>query len=294
MKILLIGSQGQVGQELLTTLPALGALTAWSRADLDLTAGAAIAPQVVAQQPDVIVNAAAYTAVDRAETERDLAFAINGAAPGYLAQAAQECGAMLIHLSTDYVFDGQKNRPYQPTDEPRPLGVYGQSKLAGEVAVRAGCDRHAILRTAWVYGARGHGNFVKTMLRLGAERDTLNVVYDQVGTPTWSADIAQAITALIPKLEATTFGTYHCTNSGVISWYDFAVAIFEEAAHLGHALKLTTVNPITSDQYPTPTERPAYSVLAGEKLAALLGHPAPYWRTSLRKMLADLLNNPQS
>lgn len=287
MKILLIGSQGQVGQELCKTLPVLGEVLAWDRRHLDLTALDQIASQVTDAAPDVIVNAAAYTAVDRAESEPELAYAINAEAPQQLAIAAAACGAPLVHISTDYVFDGQHNRPYQPTNAAHPLGVYGQSKWAGEEAVRAVSDRHAIVRTAWVYGARGRSNFVKTMLRVGAERETLNVVYDQVGCPTWSHDIAQAITALIPRLETETFGTYHFTNSGAISWYDFAVAIFEEAALLHYPLKVKQVNPITSDEYPTPAQRPAYSVLAGKKLATLLNRTAPHWRTSLRKMLGE-------
>jgi dTDP-4-dehydrorhamnose reductase len=167
--------------------------------------------------------------------------------------------------------------------------VYGQSKLQGEFAVQAALERYAIVRTAWVYGAKGKGNFVKTMLRLGAEREHLGVVYDQVGSPTWSYDIARALTQLLPQLNASTFGTYHFTNSGAVSWYDFAVAIFEEAEVLGHPIQLTQVKPITSDQYPTPTERPAYSVLAGDKLANLLGEIAPHWRVSLRKMLREYL-----
>ena len=289
MKILLIGSQGQVGQALTKALPVLGELVAWSRADLDLTQLEQIVPQVIAQQPDVIVNAAAYTAVDRAESEPALAHQINAEAPKRLAQAASECCAKLVHLSTDYVFDGQNNRPYQTTDVAQPLGIYGQSKRAGELAVQAHCEQHAILRTAWVYGAAGSSNFVKTMLRLGAERKTLNVVYDQIGSPTWSEDIAQAVTLLIPQLTASTFGTYHFTNSGVTSWYDFAVAIFEEATLLALPLTITEVTPITSDRYPTPAQRPAYSVLASEKLAALIGETAPHWRLSLKHMLRDYL-----
>jgi len=292
MKLLLLGSQGQVGQELLATLPALGTVTAWNRQDLDLSQMDQIASKVVAQQPDVIVNAAAYTAVDKAEQEPDLAHKINGEAPGQLAQAAAACGAMLIHISTDYVFDGRQNQPYQPDTPTQPLGVYGQSKLAGELAVRAACDRHVILRTAWVYGAKGQGNFVKTMLRLGAERDTLKVVYDQVGCPTWSYDIAQAIAHLIPDLGPDTFGTYHFTNSGAVSWYDFAIAIFEEAAALGSPLTLKTVLPITTDQYPLPAQRPAYSVLGSEKLDALLQQTPPHWRVSLRKMLREFVSPP--
>lgn len=289
MKILLLGSQGQVGQELLTTLPSVGAVTAWSRQDLDLSQSAQIGPAILAQQPDVIVNAAAYTAVDKAEQDPELAHQINGKAPGQLAQAAQACGATLVHISTDYVFDGQQNQPYQPHTPTQPLGVYGQSKLAGELAIQAVSDRHIILRTAWVYGAKGHGNFVKTMLRVGAERDTVKVVYDQVGCPTWSHDIAQAIAQLIPHLGPTTFGTYHFTNSGAISWYDFAMAIFEEAAALGWPLQIETVLPITTDQYPLPAKRPAYSVLGTEKLRMLLQQTPPYWRVSLRKMLQELM-----
>ncbi|MGF1458812.1 MAG: dTDP-4-dehydrorhamnose reductase [Leptolyngbyaceae cyanobacterium] len=287
MKILLIGSQGQVGQALAATLPAVGSLTAWSRADLDLTQSESLVTRVTQQAPDVIVNAAAYTAVDQAEQQPDLAYQVNHRAPELLAQAAQACGATLIHLSTDYVFDGTQNRPYQPTDSPNPLGVYGRSKLAGEIAVREQCDRHIILRTAWVYGALGRGNFVKTMLRLGASRAMLKVVYDQVGCPTWSNDIAGAIAQLLPRLTLETYGTYHFTNSGAISWYDFAVAIFEEAAALNYPLAIQTVLPITTDQYPTPARRPAYSVLNGAKLATLLEQTAPHWRLSLRKMLHD-------
>lgn len=287
MKILLLGSQGQVGQALCKTLPTIGELTAWSRLDIDLTQLEQIIPRVVDTHPDVIVNAAAYTAVDRAEDEVELAHQINAAAPQQLAKAASDCGATLVHLSTDYVFDGSQNRPYLPTDEPNPIGVYGQSKRKGEIAVQEGCDRAVILRTAWVYGAQGKGNFVKTMLRLGAERDSLGVVYDQVGTPTWSRDIAQAITALVPRLEDSSLGTYHFTNSGAISWYDFAVAIFEEAALLNYPLTISEVKPITTEQYPTPAQRPAYSVLAGEKMASLINQTAPHWRTSLRQMLKE-------
>lgn len=290
MNILLLGCQGQVGQELQLTLARLGSLTAWSRNNIDLMETDKIVSTVAEQQPDVIVNAAAYTAVDKAESEPKLAHQINATAPKKLAQAAEICGAKIVHISTDYVFDGQQNRPYLPDAEPHPLGVYGQSKHAGEVAVQSITRRYAILRTAWVYGAKGNGNFVKTMLRLGAERDHLRVVYDQVGTPTWSYDIAEAITALIPKLNERTYGIYHYTNSGAVSWYDFAIAIFEEARAMGCSLQLSHVQPITSDQYPTPTDRPAYSVLGCEKLAQIFDKTAaPHWRSSLRKMLKEYL-----
>ncbi|MFE4105236.1 dTDP-4-dehydrorhamnose reductase [Almyronema epifaneia] len=289
MKILLLGSQGQLGQELQLTLPSIGEVTAWNRADIDLTDLDKIVPAVVAQQPDVIINAAAYTAVDAAESEPALAHQINAAAPECLAQAAATCKATLVHISTDYVFDGQQNQPYQTDAATNPLGVYGQSKRTGELAIQAATPRHAILRTAWVYGAKGKNNFVKTMLRLGAERRELRVVYDQIGSPTWAYDLAQAITQLTPQLNEQTFGTYHYTNSGAISWYDFAVAIFEEASVLGYRLQIDHVQPITSDQYPTPAKRPAYSVLANEKLARLIGQTAPHWRVSLRKMLQENL-----
>ncbi|ESA33014.1 dtdp-4-dehydrorhamnose reductase [Leptolyngbya sp. Heron Island J] len=288
MKILLLGCQGQVGQELQLTLPSLGAVVAWDRTHLDLTNLESIVPAVVNQQPDVIVNAAAYTAVDKAESEPDLAHQINTAAPEKLAQAATVCGASLVHISTDYVFDGQQNRPYQPEAETNPLGVYGHSKRDGELAIQANTEQAVIFRTAWVYGAKGKSNFVKTMLRLGAERDELGVVYDQVGTPTWAYDIAQAITMLIPHLQ-NNFGVYHYTNNGAASWYDFAVAIFEEARKLGHPLQLSHVQPIPSEQYPTPTPRPAYSVLAGDKIAKVINQTAPHWRASLRKMLKEYL-----
>ncbi len=291
MKILLLGSTGQVGQELRQTLAAIAPaqVVSWSRADLDLAQLDNIVPAIATLAPDVIVNAAAYTAVDQAESEPDLAHHLNALVPGRLAAASAHCGATLVHISTDYVFDGRQNRPYQPEDVANPLGVYGRTKWAGEEAIRQQCDRHAIVRTAWVYGCHGKGNFVKTMLRLGAERETLRVVIDQVGSPTWAWDLAQAIAALIPRLEPSTYGTYHYTNSGAISWYDFAVAIFEEASEIGYPLRVSQVEPITTDQYPTPATRPAYSVLSGTKLAHCLGSTAPHWRSRLRKMLSDLI-----
>ena len=287
MTILLIGAQGQVGQELVKTLTPLGELKAVSRAQLDLTNLEAIAQTIHTAQPQLIVNAAAYTAVDKAESEPELAQRINAEAPAAMAKSAADCGATLIHISTDYVFSGQAGSPRKETDETGPLGVYGQTKLAGEEAIRAATSQHIILRTAWVYGTQGKGNFLKTMLRLGKEREMLSVVSDQVGSPTWAKDIAEAIAHLAQKTEP--FGTYHFTNSGVASWYDFAIAIFEEAKALGYPLKLQSVKPITTADYPTPAQRPAYSVLNGQKIAALLNGDAPYWRTSLRKMLEEML-----
>ena len=207
-------------------------------------------------------------------------------APGILAEECEKLGATLIHISTDYVFDGTKSSPYLETDPTNPLGVYGRSKLIGEEAIRQGSERYFIIRTAWVYGNGGKGNFVKTMLRLGKDREELRVVYDQVGSPTWTGDLAAAIVQMIPQAQPEKFGTYQYTNSGVCSWYDFAIAIFEEAKQLGFPLKVQRVVPITTPEYPTPAKRPAYSVLSPAKLSALLGNYPPHWRQGLRQMLA--------
>ncbi|MBD1911553.1 MULTISPECIES: dTDP-4-dehydrorhamnose reductase [unclassified Leptolyngbya] len=292
MRILLTGKDGQLGEELQALLPAVGMVKAVGRAELDLTQPDAIRQLIRDVEPSLIINAAAYTAVDKAESELELAQAINGTAPTVMAEEAQSLGATLMHISTDYVFDGQKNTPYLESDPTSPLGAYGTSKLAGEEGIREQCDRHLILRTAWVYGNGGKGNFVKTMLRLGQEREELKVVVDQVGSPTWTGDLGQAILQFVGAMEgdrvAQIAGTYHVTNSGAISWYDFATAIFEEAAHLGFPLRIQRVLPITTAEYPTPAKRPAYSVLSQQKTAALLGKPQPHWRQGLRQMLANI------
>ncbi|MGB3292535.1 MAG: dTDP-4-dehydrorhamnose reductase [Phormidesmis sp.] len=289
MSILLLGAQGQVGQALiepLTSLSSSGSVVAVGRSQLDLTDLGAIKTKIAALQPQLIVNAAAYTAVDKAESEPELAYRINAEAPGVIAQSAAECGAALVHISTDYVFSGQIGSPRCETDATGPLSVYGKTKLAGEEAIRQALTSHIILRTAWVYGAPGKGNFLKTMLRLGKAQREVNVVADQVGSPTWASDLAAAI-AQLSKNAAALPGTYHYTNSGVASWYDFAVAIFQEAKALGLPLKVQTVNPMTTADYPTPAQRPAYSVLNCQKVARILGHSAPHWRQSLRAMLTD-------
>lgn len=288
--ILLIGAHGQVGQELIPQLSSQGALTAVGRSNLDLTDVTQIQSVIEAVKPDIIVNAAAYTAVDKAESDVDTAHQVNTVAPTEMAKVAQSLGALLVHISTDYVFDGQKGSPYLETDPTQPIGVYGQTKRAGELGVIEACDRHIILRTAWVYGAKGQSNFVKTMLRLGKDRDSLSVVMDQIGTPTWSQDIALAIADLLKTLAAQTIpnGIYHFTNSGVASWYDFAIAIFEEARALGFALQIQEVVPITTAEYPTPAQRPAYSVLGLQKINQVLDRNAPHWRSSLRLMLQEL------
>lgn len=284
-KILLLGSTGQVGQELLRTLPSLGEVITLTRQDLDFSQPENIFDSVAEISPDIIVNSSAYTAVDKAETDADTATMVNAKAPEALAKAAQSMGAKLVHISTDYVFDGTNHTPYKETDSTNPLGVYGRSKLEGEEAVKQ-CDRHVILRTAWVYGSRGHGNFVKTMLRLGKERTELKVVADQIGSPTWSYDIAEAIANLLSNDVES--GIYHFASSGVASWYDFAVAIFAEAKQLGYPLKIESVLPITTADYPTPAKRPHYSVLSKAKYTDAAEIYPPYWRDSLMKMLQEL------
>jgi len=306
-RILLTGAQGQVGQELLPVLLPLAEVVAVDRTQLDLTDPDAIRQMVMDTQPALVVNAAAYTAVDQAETDRKTATAVNAIAPTVLAEAAQAQGAAIIHISTDYVFNGCNHRGYTEADATSPLGVYGETKLQGEIGIRQACDRHIILRTAWVYGVRGKGNFVKTMLRLGADREELRVVADQIGTPTWAKDIALAIAKLsAAHLEVAAqpalvggrpaaddaidlpIGTFHFTNSGVASWYDFAVAIFEEARRLDWPLKLDRVVPIATADYPTPAQRPAFSVLDRQKWSSWAGVHPPHWRQSLRAMLSEL------
>lgn len=286
-RILLIGSNGQVGSELARLLPDSKSL---ARPAIDLAKPETLRDPIRQYRPEVIINAAAYTAVDRAESEPELAETVNAIAPTVIAEEAQKLGAAVIHISTDYVFDGTKNTPYLETDPTHPLGVYGQTKLAGELGVSQSCDRHVILRTAWVYGIYGKGNFVKTMLRLGAERQQLKVVVDQVGSPTWAKQIADTIGQLLPLVKDADVpsGIYHFTNSGITSWYDFAIAIFEEAQQLDWELQVQEVLPITTAEYPTPAQRPAYSALACQKISSMLRVHPSHWRKELRQMLAQL------
>jgi dTDP-4-dehydrorhamnose reductase len=284
MKILLAGS-GQLAKELQPILLSVGEVIAVDRTRLDLSQPESIRQIIAKIQPNLVINAAAYTAVDKAESEPELAYAVNGIAPGIFAEECEKLGATLIHISTDYVFDGSSGSAYLETDNTNPLGTYGKSKLAGEIAIQKAGNRHIIIRTAWVYGNEGKGNFVKTMLRLGKEREEIRVVADQIGSPTWTKDLAEAISQLIPKIGPDTFGTYQYTNSGVCSWYDFAIAIFEEAEKLGFPLKVQRVIPITTAEYPTPAKRPAFSVLSAGKISAVLGAHPPHWRQGLRQML---------
>lgn len=288
-KILLTGKNGQLGKELQPLLSTIGELIAFGKDELDLSNSDQIRDCVQKHQPDIIINAGAYTSVDRAESEPELAHAVNSNAPKILAESAEKIGARLFHISTDYVFDGTKNKPYTEQDKTHPIGVYGRSKQGGEEGIKSHCNNYVILRTAWVYGVYGKGNFVKTMLRLGQEREELKVVFDQVGTPTWTNDIAKAIMGLIAKLPSSPVQEiYHFTNSGVASWYDFSIAIFEEAKVLHFPVTVHRVSPIPTEEYPTPAKRPAYSVLSGEKIGKILGTPPPQWRVSLREMLTQL------
>ena len=289
MKLLLIGADGQLGQVLQTACQSLGEIQTLTRQQVDLQDLEQLHTTVLALRPDGVINAAAYTAVDQAEKEPGLAWAINAQAPQTLAEVTHQLGIPFFHVSTDYVFDGQKNTPYLETDTPHPLGVYGQSKLAGEQAIQAVGGDYCILRTAWVYGVTGKGNFMKTMLRLGQSRESIGVVMDQVGCPTSTLDLAQAIADLY-RVQA--WGIYHFTNSGVCSWYDFAVAIFEEAAGLGIPLTLKEVKPITTADYPTPAQRPAYSVLATQKFTQTVGYIPSHWRKALRVVLNHLGDRP--
>jgi dTDP-4-dehydrorhamnose reductase len=290
MRILLTGVNGQVGWELQRTLAPLGEVVAADRSLLDLADTAGIRRSVAAIAPDLIVNPAAYTAVDKAESEPALAHAINAAAPGELAA----CGVPLVHFSTDYVFDGKKSGPYTETDAPDPLGVYGASKLAGEEAVARAGIPHLILRTSWVYGLRGR-NFLLTMQRLARERDTLAVVDDQFGAPTWSRLIAEATALAVARWldrpdPTATSGVYHLTCGGRTSWHGFTAAIL---AHLAASdAKLARLTAIPSSGYPTPAARPANSQLDCGKLAATFGVRLPDWEQALALCLEQ--NLPRS
>ncbi|MEO0541106.1 MAG: dTDP-4-dehydrorhamnose reductase [Cyanobacteria bacterium P01_A01_bin.105] len=289
MHYLLLGANGQVGQTLQPQLNTLGTVTALGRQQLDLAEPETIRSCLLAMKPDVIINAAAYTAVDRAESEPALAHTVNGVAPTVMAEVAEQTGARLLHLSTDYVFDGQHHRPYDERHVTRPLSCYGQSKAQGERGIAQTGANAVVLRTAWVYGAQGHSNFVKTMLRVGAQRDELQVVVDQVSTPTWAVDIARTICQLVQKPAVFQPGgeIFHFTNSGVASWYDFAMAIREMAMALGLPWCAHTIRPIPTEAYPLPAPRPAYSVLSNQKITRLLGQAAPHWQTSLSQMLTS-------
>ncbi len=287
MKILLIGKHGQVAWELQRTLAVLGDVVAVGRVDLNFSDVPAVRHFVAEICPQVIVNAAAYTAVDKAETERELCHQINATLPGVLAEEAKKLGALLVHYSTDYVFDGTKQSPYVETDPTNPLGTYGASKLAGEQAVQSTGADHLIFRLCWVYGARGQ-NFMLTMQRLAREREKLRVVRDQIGCPTWSRLIAEATALAIKQVSANPErsaynGTYHLAASGLTNWHEFASRIIELMPEAER--KCREVEGITTAEYPTPAKRPAYSVLNCDKLEQTFGLRLPDWERSLRQVL---------
>ena len=288
--VLVVGRTGQVAYELQRARWPEGLAPEFlDRVALDLCQTEPAKALVADRRPSIVVNAAAYTAVDAAEGERDLAFAVNRDGPAALAEACGEIGASLIQLSTDYVFDGSKNGAYEEDDPIRPVSVYGASKAAGEAAIRAALDRHVIIRTAWVYCPIGR-NFVRTMLRLGAERERLDVVDDQRGSPTAAAEVARAVIAAAASLAMgrdDAFGTYHFCGAGVATWHGFACAIFAGAGKRGMRVP-RTVAPITTAQYPTPARRPANSVLNSAKIARVFGIAARPWREALEDCLDQI------
>jgi dTDP-4-dehydrorhamnose reductase len=306
-RILLAGSRGQVGRGLARLLPALGEVTAPDRQQLNLTKPEQIRGVIRTLRPELIVNAAAYTDVDRAESEVAVAKVVNCDAPRVMAEEALKVGAVLVHYSTDYVFDGKKGTPYMEDDPTGPLNAYGRTKLAGEQAIVQSGVPHLILRTAWVYDRSGR-NFMRTILRLATHREELRIVQDQIGAPTWSQEISRATVQILQKLCAQgslreafigSGGIYHLTARGEVSWCGFAKTILEEASsHLltsswlifateGRPLITRRITPITTTEYPTPARRPQYSVLSNARLAQVFGVRLPDWRTQLHSVFTD-------
>lgn len=293
MIIAVVGHQGQVADALVARAAERGlTVQAAGRPDADLSDPPSLERFLARSKPTLVINAAAYTAVDQAETEQAAAFAVNAVGPEVLARLTAARGIPLVHISTDYVFDGSKPTPYAETDPIHPLSVYGASKAAGEAGVRDGNSRHLILRTSWVYSAHG-ANFVKTMLRLGATRDEIGVVADQMGCPTYARDFADTLLSLAPRLASgdadTPWGTYHLTGRGPTTWHDFAAEIFRLAAAKG--LKTPRLKPIATADYPTPATRPKNSVLDNSKIERAFGITRRDWRASLSDCI-DLLAAP--
>lgn len=308
-KILLTGKTGQVGRELAGLLGRVGEVTAVDRQQLDLTKPEEIRQAVRGMRPDLIVNAAAHTAVDRAESEEAIARAINGVAPGVLAEEAKRLGALLVHYSTDYVFDGTKRTPYEEDDPTNPLSAYGRTKLEGEKTIQQVRPAYLIFRTAWVYAREGR-NFLLTILRLATEKEDLRIVRDQIGAPTSSHEIAEATVKVLEKIRTPAAGarhwpeiqgTYHMTAGGETNWYEFAKSIVELAANQsqpeawlvgatrGRPLMTRRIVPITTEEYPTPARRPLYSVLSNKRLNQEFGVKLPDWKAQLRLVLGSTL-----
>ena len=298
MKILLTGKTGQLGWDLERILPAVGDVVALDRQGLNLADPKSIRRAVEKIRPNLIVNAAAYTAVDLAEDEPELAYAINAEGPGMLAEEAKKIGAALLHYSTDYVFDGRKTSPYTEDDPTGPLNVYGKTKLAGEQAIQAVGVPHLIFRTSWVYSTRGK-NFLLTILRLAAEREELRIVNDQVGCPNYSRRLAEATAAVIKRVSASAnrftvgelSGIYHMSGAGKTTWYEFAKTILEKMRQAGFdaspkKLKARHVVPITTGEFPTRATRPGYSVLSSARLQGQFGVQLPVWQTQLEDAMS--------
>jgi len=297
MKLLLTGASGQLGHVLAARLCNIGDIIAPTHSQMDLTDADAIRRVVVATQPDLIINAAAYTAVDQAEAQPQLAYAINAIAPAILAQQAQFLSIPLIHFSTDYVFDGNGSTPYREDHLPQPRNIYGMSKLAGEHAIAAYCENYWILRTSWVYGAHG-SNFLKTILRLAQERDTLNVVDDQIGAPTWTHSIADALMHMLSAADAqeiaqrinTSHGLYHLTATGSTSWHHYARTIVHMLSTLHMPLRLqeSDISALPSSAYPTAATRPLNSRLCVDKLQEAFALTLPHWQSALTDCIEEL------
>lgn len=287
MKVLVTGSQGQVGRELLRLAHDFDVEAVGVNHDkLDITDQAAVQTFISEEQPDAVINAAAYTAVDKAEDDADAAYAVNATAVGYLAQACADLGIPLVHISTDYVFDGSKQGAYTEEDAVSPVGVYGQTKLVGEAEVQKYCTKHYVLRTSWVFSAHGN-NFVKTMLRLGKEREQLGIVADQYGKPTSASEIARVIYQVL-KSDKQTWGIYHMAQPEVTSWHGFAQVVFDEAKQQGMQLAIHDVQAIATKDYPTPAKRPANSVLDCSKLEQAFGLNIKPWTASLSEVMKEL------
>lgn len=292
MKLLLLGKNGQVGFELQRALAPLGEVVAYGRNECDLADGAGLSQCIDKVAPDVIVNAAAYTAVDKAESDSELAYAINSIAPKIIAQKAAELGALLVHYSTDYVFDGDKKVAYVETDSTNPQNIYGASKLAGEQQLQSSTANYLIFRTCWVVGAQGN-NFAKTMLRLASEHDSLKVVSDQIGVPTSAALIADVTGHVIRQVvsERKHYGIYHLAAAGQTNWHEYACHVIETARKAGKPItvKPEAIRPITTSEYPTPAKRPSNSLLNTEKLCSTFNLHMPDWRFGVDHILEQIL-----
>ncbi|WP_417539327.1 dTDP-4-dehydrorhamnose reductase [Marinobacter sp.] len=290
MRVLITGARGQVGCELMRRVPQGFDVVGMGSTELDIAVADQVKAVVSDVRPQLIINAAAYTAVDKAESDAERAWAVNRDGVDNLAKAAEELAIPLLHISTDYVFSGKANEPYRESDATYPSGVYGASKLGGEEALVANCRQHLILRTSWVFGAHGN-NFVKTMLRLGRERDTLSVVADQHGCPTSAASIADALWSLArqyQKSEALQWGVYHFSGDPACTWYQFAEEIFRQAPEMGMLVKVPKLKPIPTTEYPTPAKRPLWSVLGCNRLYDVFGIAQVDWRVELGLVLREL------